>query len=336
MPPPVLRERLVSYLPFIVVAVAGQLSVAWPPGPVDHGAYVASTLLLLLICALIVVRRGTLPRTFVVGTALYTSSVAFLMLASGGMGGGLGVLLFMPVVGVALYGKRWESVVSVAFILVAILAVTLASTPDLLGTTPRRLFLTGAIAAMLSVAIHVLRGRLIESSLRTARLLRHEEALNAAARQLVQLSEPPQITTLGAQLAMLIASPPGSEILRASYFRIEDGMVVIDAQFDQLGTNLQAGWPLHMHPGLREAVDTLQPVAARIDRPPPGRRYLRRSTPRASPTASGSRSAPMGSCTACWGSPAGAPPFRTSASSGASPWATSSSSPSPIGPPTAR
>ena len=57
------------------------------------------------------------PRTFVVGSALYIVSVAFLMLASGGMGSGLGVLLFMPVVGVALYGRRWESVVSVGFIL---------------------------------------------------------------------------------------------------------------------------------------------------------------------------------------------------------------------------
>ena len=67
------------------------------------------------------------PPTFVVGSALYTTSVAFLMLSAGGMGSGLGVLLFMPVVGVALYGKRWESVVSLGLILLAILAVTLDS-----------------------------------------------------------------------------------------------------------------------------------------------------------------------------------------------------------------
>ena len=44
---PDLRERLASYLPFAVVAVVGQLSVAWPPGPTDPGLYVASTLLLV-------------------------------------------------------------------------------------------------------------------------------------------------------------------------------------------------------------------------------------------------------------------------------------------------
>jgi len=264
MPRPDLHERLASYLPFAVVAVVGQLSAAWPPGSADTGLYVASSLLLVVILALIVVRRGMPPRTFVVGTALYMSSVSLLMLASGGTGSGTGLLLFMPVVGVALYGKRWESVVSVVFMLAAILAVTLASS-ELGAATLRRLFLTAAIAAMLSVAIHVIRGRLEESRARTERMLRHEEALNAAARQLVQLSEPPQITALGAQLALGIASPPGSEILRASYFRMEDDMVVTDAQFDRLGTLVEECFPLHEHPVLQEAVESLQPVAAELD-----------------------------------------------------------------------
>jgi signal transduction histidine kinase len=261
---PDLHERLASYLPFAVVAVVGQLSVAWPPGPTDFGLYVVSSLLLFVILALIVVRRGMPPRTFVVGSALYMSSVSLLMLASGGIGSGTGLLLFMPVVGVALYGKRWESVVSVVFMLAAILSVTLVSS-ELGAVTLRRLFLTAAIAAMLSVAIHVIRGRLEESRARTERMLRHEEALNAAAHQLVQLSEPPQITALGAQLALGIASPPGSEILRASYLRLEDDMVVVDAQFDQLGIVVAERWPLAEHPVLQEAVESLQPVAARLD-----------------------------------------------------------------------
>jgi hypothetical protein len=126
---PGLRERLASYLPFAVVAVVGQLSAAWPPGSTDPGLYAISSLLLVVILTLIVVRRGMPPRTFLVGSALYMSSVALLMLASGGMGSGSGLLLFMPVVGVALYGKRWESVVSVALMLAAILSVTLASSP---------------------------------------------------------------------------------------------------------------------------------------------------------------------------------------------------------------
>jgi len=263
MPDPALRARLASYLPFVVVAVVGQVSAAWPPGPSDPGLYVASSLLLVVIVTLMFVRRGMPPRTFLVGAALYVSSVALLMLTSGGMESGVGVLLFMPVVGVALYGKRWESAACVAFILTAIVAVTLSSSA-FGAVTMRRLLLTAAIAAMLSVAIHVLRNRLVDVNARTERMLRHEEALNAAARQLVQLSEPPQITALGAQLAMGIASPPGSEILRGWYFRIEDDMVV-DAQTDQFGTIVEERWPLLEHPGLREAVRTHQPVAAPLD-----------------------------------------------------------------------
>jgi signal transduction histidine kinase len=267
MPPPDVRDRLSSYLPFVVVALVGQLSVAWPPGPTDRAAFVVSTLLLLLLLVMLLVRRGMPPTTFVVGSALYMTSVSYLMIAANGMGSGLGILLFVPIVGVALYGKRWESAACVAFLLGALLAVTLVTSPTTLDTTTlvRRLFLTGAIAAMLSMAIHVLRGRLIESNTRSARLLQQEEALNAAVRELVQLSEPPQITALGARLAMGMASPAGSEILRSSYFRIEDGMVVVDAQLDDAGTNVEGSWPVDQHPGLREAVASLEPVAAPLD-----------------------------------------------------------------------
>jgi signal transduction histidine kinase len=265
MIPPGRRDRFNAYLPFAALAVAGQLSAAWPPGPTNPTAYLVSTILLLAILVLIVLRRGKAPRTFVVGAVLYTTSASFLMVSVGGMSSGLGVLLFMPVVGVALYGKRWESVVSVGILMAAILVTTLASSVPLDIVTWRRLFLTGAFATMLSVAIHLLRRRLIDSNARTERLLRQEEALNAAVRQLVQLSEPPQIAALGAKLALGIASPRGSEILRSSYFRIEGGVVLVEAQFDEPGTQVTGSWPVNEHPGLREAIEMRQPFAAALD-----------------------------------------------------------------------
>ena len=194
------------------------------------------------------------------------TSVALLIVSAGGMASGLGILLLMPVVGVALYGRRWESVVVVVFLMAAILSTTLATTGALDVAAFRRLVLTGTFGLMLSFAVQILRSRLVESNVQTERLLRHEEALNAAVRQLVQLSEPPQITALGAQLAMGIAAPPGSEILRSSYFRIEGDTVVVDAQYDDFGTHVEGRWPVAEHPGLREAVATLQPVQAPLDR----------------------------------------------------------------------
>jgi len=149
----------------------------------------------------------------------------------------------------------------VVLVLGALLAVSLVG-PHLPGATPRRLFLFGSIAAMASVAIHALRSRLLESNERTTRLLNQEAAINTAARELALLCEPAAITAIGTRLATRIASPLGSEIRRASYLKIEDGRVSVDAQSDDFGLRIVESWPLQEHPGLRDAVSTLQPVAA--------------------------------------------------------------------------
>ncbi len=264
MPLLVLRERVATYLPFVAIALIGQLSAAWPPGPTDLGAFWLSSLLLFACAVLIVVRRAVPPPTMLLGGSLYVASVTLLMQATGGIDSGFAALLLMPVVGIALYGRRWESAAVVVLVLAAFLALSLES-PHLAGTILRRLFLIGSITSMVSVAIHALRSRLVESNEATTRLLNQEAAINAAARQLTLLSEPTAITALGEELAAKIVSPPGSEIRRACYFRIEDGYVVVDAYSDHRGTQIMESWPIDEHPGLRDAVALLQPVAARVD-----------------------------------------------------------------------
>jgi signal transduction histidine kinase len=261
------RKRLSSdplsrYVPFALVALAGQVSAVWPPGPTDDGAYAASSLLLIASAVLVGVHHFRPPHVWLVRAAIYMSSVACLMLATGGADSGLGGLLLIPVVGVALYGKRWESAFVVVGVLAAMCVVSLVGPPHLAGSTPRRLFLTGAIAVMVSVAIHTLRAQLVRSNERTTKLLHHEEAINTAARQLVHLSEPPQITALGVQLAAQIASPQQPAQRRVAYFRIVEGMVLADAQNEDGTPRLVECWPLQEHPGLREAVQTLRPLSA--------------------------------------------------------------------------
>ena len=259
-----LRDRLIRWLPFAAVAVVGQISAAWPPGPTDMGAFWVSTVLLVLSACIVVFRRVAVPRTWLIRVGIYITSVTFLMVATGGVSSGLGALLLIPVVGVALYGRRWESAVVVGVIVVALLGVSLA-TPHVAAATARRLLLFGAIATMFSVAIHSLRDLLMRSNERTGRLLRQEEAINSAARQLTLAVDPPAIMALGAQLAAHIASPPGSEVRRASYLLIEDGVVQIGAQFDESGMFVETGWPLHEHPPLEEAVRTGRPVVGSFD-----------------------------------------------------------------------
>jgi signal transduction histidine kinase len=99
------------------------------------------------------------------------------MLANGGVGSGLGSLLYVPAVGLALYGSRWESAAVVVPIVVTLFAVSIDSS-DPAAATARRVVLLAAVAVMLSVAIHALRERLLESNRHTTRLLLEAEAIN--------------------------------------------------------------------------------------------------------------------------------------------------------------
>ncbi len=227
--------------------------------------YWASSVLLVASVFMVLRSHGVPPRIWLFRSAVYIASVSLLMLSTGGVDSGLGLLLLVPVVGVALYGEAWESAFTVVAAVVAILVLSLVSGPHVAGATPRRLFLSGSLAAMLTIGIHTLRNRLLESNERAMRLLDQAKDVNEAARELSLLSDPPAITALGAELAGRIALPEGSEVLRASYMQIADGVVVIDAQFDQSGHRVEGSWPLDEHPGIAEAVATLRPVASRLD-----------------------------------------------------------------------
>lgn len=261
--PKMTRDRFARTLPFAAVAVVGQISAGWPPGPSNYAAFWLSTALLLGLALVAVLRRHDLPSTLLPRAGIYIASVIFLMVATGGTSSGLGALLLMPVVGVALYGRRWESAAVVALVVAAVLCVSL-TTPDLAAATARRLLLFASIAFMFSVSIHALRDRLTKSNERSGRLLRQEKAINDAARQLALMVDPLAITALGAQLAARMASPEGSEVWRASYLVIDDGVVRVDAQFDESGFRIDQTWPLDDHPPLMQAVRTGRPVVARL------------------------------------------------------------------------
>jgi len=258
------HERFARWMPFAAVAVVGQVSAAWPPGPSNLKDFWVSTALLVVLASIVVIRRHVVPSTWLIRVSIYVTSVVFLMVATGGVSSGLGSLLLMPVVGVALYGRRWESVILVALTMVALLWVSLA-TPHLAAATARRLVLFGSVAIMFSVSIHALRDHLVKSNERTRSLLRQEKAMNDAARQLALMVDPPAITALGAQLAARMATPQGSELRRASYLVIEDGLVRVGAQFDESGSEIATSWPLGEHPFLEQAVETGRPVVARMD-----------------------------------------------------------------------
>ena len=127
------RELFVRRFPFAFVAIGGQLCAIWPPGPTNMALFWASTVLLLASIGLVLRSHGLPPRIWLVRSGVYLASVALLMLATGGPDSGLGALLLVPVVGVALYGEAWESALVVVGVLVAILVVSIASGTHLAG-----------------------------------------------------------------------------------------------------------------------------------------------------------------------------------------------------------
>jgi signal transduction histidine kinase len=254
----------IAALPFALVAVVGQVSAAWPPGPSKMGFFWLSTILLAVSALSTLLPAWLSSFRWGVWAAIYVASVAFLMLAEGGIDTGLGSLLMIPVVGVALYGRRWESGVVVAAVILALLSVSMAG-PHVAASTARRVILFGSIAATLSVSVHVLRERLVQANRQTTRLLGQAEAINAAARRLASLLDPPAIAALGTELAAQIASPPGSGSRRAVYFRVEEELVLVDSQFHDDGGAILEHWSIDEDPALKAAVRTKRPVNAHID-----------------------------------------------------------------------
>ena len=247
------RDRFVRALPFAFVAILAQGSTAWPPGPANLHYFWISSALLLASGAPMAFLANPPANTWLLAALTYIGSVAFLMLATGGVTAGLGSLLLIPVVGMSLYGRRRDSAVVVTAVMVTLLAISL-TTPSIDAATVRRTFIFGAVGAMLSFAVHSLRDRLVDSNHRTTRLLVQAQAMNSAAEQLTSLLDPEAIMKLGEELAAQVASLPSSVAGRATYYRIEMGTAVADGR----------RWSLDELPSVKEAVTTALPMTTTV------------------------------------------------------------------------
>ena len=261
----VLHEPMLRAVPFAAVAVIGQVSSAWPPGPSDVREFWFSTALLFASAVVLLRPVKDKPPSVLVAGILYVASVTFLMFSNGGIGSGFGPLFFVAVVGVALYGRRTDSIVVVGLVIVGLFMASMATSPHDAASTARRIALLGAISAVMSLSIHALRDRLVESNRRTTSLLHQAESINAAARRLASLLEPAAIAALGAELAAQVATPPGSALSRARYLRVPDGVVTVEAQYggaDGIPTD-EPGFLAERSP-LARAVRTLEPVTGML------------------------------------------------------------------------
>jgi signal transduction histidine kinase len=161
----------VRIAPFAVVAVLGELSLALPPAPSHVLESVLSVVLLAATAAAVFLPWARLPPwATVIVPLLYTASLLPLLLASGGTGSGIGVLLFIPLAWTALFHRPWESACVVAGILIVLFVASFIPHEAPVPYIIRRLVFWGALATMIAVAAHGLRARVRRSREATARL----------------------------------------------------------------------------------------------------------------------------------------------------------------------
>lgn len=242
-------------LPVLVLIGFVQVSV-FLPGSLERPVcfWISSGLLLTLP----VLFWDRYPRSILTPALIYMASACFLNLAAT-ENSGFGVLLFLPVVGVALLGSRIQSGVTIASVVVGSIVISLVGDASI-TTTARRAALYLGISLVISIAIITLREPLVRSRARAKLLLKDARAINEMARHLAVLTEPASIKRTAAELAATVGSPPGSAWRRGAYLTIEEGRPCVDSQFDQFdqsddaGSAIDVGWPSLRDPLVDQAL----------------------------------------------------------------------------------
>ena len=161
---------LVRAGPFAAIAVLAELSLVLPPGPTSTWAAVVSVLLLAAVAAAFLLPWPRLPGWMRVLVPLaYTGSVLALVLAAGTTSG-VGIVILVPLIWTALFGRLWESACVVAAIVAVevVISLTPVAVPD--AVIARRVILWAALGAVISVSTHGLRDRIRRAREQAAQL----------------------------------------------------------------------------------------------------------------------------------------------------------------------
>lgn len=173
-PPPGFPFRgpglLARVVPFAVVAVLAEASLALPVGVQSQPAVIVSIVLLLTVAGSFALPWRRLPAwTTVLVPLVYTGSVLALILAAGETAG-VGLVILVPLVWTALFHRRWESACLVVAVVAVEVVTSLVPTAAADSVIARRVLLFAALGTMISVATHGLRDRIAHSQRESARL----------------------------------------------------------------------------------------------------------------------------------------------------------------------
>ena len=241
-----------AVLPVLVLIGLVQSSVLLP-GTLSRPLFFWISTGLILTLPLFFWNRD--PRSILPPALIYIASACCLNIAASG-NSELGFLLFLPIVGVALFGSRVESVIAVFAVLIGSIVITLVADVSITEMA-RRAGLYFGISLVISIAIITLREPLVRSRKRAKLLLKDAQAINDMTRRLAVLTEPASIKRMAAEFAATVGSPPGSTWRRGVFLRIDHGQAIVDSQFDQFdatGPTIDVGWPSPHDPLVEQAL----------------------------------------------------------------------------------
>jgi hypothetical protein len=169
-PFPLQGDRLaVKVAPFAAGAVLAEVSLVLPPGVYSVPAAVISVLLLAATAAEFLLPWQRLPKAAAVAVPLTYCASALALLLAAGPTSGIGIALLIPVVWTAMYHTKWESACVVIAVVIVEFVVSSAQ-DDLDGTIIRRVVLWALLGAVISVAVHALRDRVLAAHRRSEQL----------------------------------------------------------------------------------------------------------------------------------------------------------------------
>jgi diguanylate cyclase (GGDEF)-like protein len=147
--------------PFAVVAFLAEASIALPPGPASSNYTWMSAVLLFATVVGCLLPWDRLPSALnVIVPILYVGSVLTLNLAAGGSTSGVGIVILMPLVWVALYHRPYQSGIVVVAVLVYQLITSIIPVHIAGAVMARRLVFWFALATLVSFATHQLRAQI--------------------------------------------------------------------------------------------------------------------------------------------------------------------------------
>jgi len=252
--------------PFVAVALVAQLSAVALPGTRSVPAFLGSCGVLAVVVglALVLPRLGLQSWVQLIAPGGYLIALALLFKSQNSVSTGLQSLVLLPIAWVALYHRPIESAV-LLFVAVCMLVVTSWLNHLSAAVIARGAGLWGLTGAIIVVGAHNLRHWLGDAIDEREEALRHAEALGDVARELNSTLDPERVIATAVRCAAGIASPPGSRARRASYCRISDGLVRVEAEYDTEGECVGATWPLREHPLLATAVREQVPTSGALD-----------------------------------------------------------------------